>query len=229
MNTKIPKLTAVVKPSVKGPTDPRQASNSEILATAVAMNYMGASGFEAQGVYEHFQKTTHSVGAGNMEAAERMLMSQALALQAVATNLFLRASAIEDVKILQPVMQLALKAQSNCRMTLETLNEFKNPRSVAFVQQTNVAHGPQQVNNELKPVPAPKRARGKSQPNSKTNELLEAGNGSTHLDTRTAPAAAGSNRALETVGAINRPAKPRRKAEKLSKRDGARSTLESVA
>jgi len=78
---------------VPGATDPRQASTPEILAAVVAMNNMGESGFDGQGVYENFQNITHTVGTGNMEAAERMLMSQALALRTVATNLFLRASA----------------------------------------------------------------------------------------------------------------------------------------
>jgi hypothetical protein len=44
-------------------------------------------------------------------------------------------------------MRLALKAQSQCRATLETLVNIKNPRPVAFVQQANIANGPQRVNN----------------------------------------------------------------------------------
>jgi hypothetical protein len=44
-------------------------------------------------------------------------------------------------------MRLALKAQSQCRATIETLAEIKNPQPVAFVQQADVAHGPQQINN----------------------------------------------------------------------------------
>ena len=40
-----------------------------------------------------------------------------------------------------------IKAQSQCRATLETLAAVKNPQPVAFVQQANIAHGPQQVNN----------------------------------------------------------------------------------
>jgi hypothetical protein len=44
-------------------------------------------------------------------------------------------------------MRLALKAQSQCRATLETAAAMKNSQPVAFVRQANVAHGPQQVNN----------------------------------------------------------------------------------
>ena len=46
-------------------------------------------------------------------------------------------------------LRLALKAQSQCRATLETLAQIKNPPSVAFVKQANIANGPQQVNNEV--------------------------------------------------------------------------------
>lgn len=217
-------------PEPKPPNNPAMASSAEGLAASVVLGFLNPDlNLPTQGVYEEFRKRTDAVQAGSMDVPERMLMSQAMALQAVFTKLIGKAAATTDIKRLQPLMQLALKAQSNCRVTLETLNEFKNPRSVAFVRQTNVAHGPQQVNNEMTPAPEQKRARGKSQPNSKTNELIEAGNGSTHLDTRTAPTAAGSYRALETVGTVNGPKKPTRKAEKLPKRDGARSTLESVA
>lgn len=46
-------------------------------------------------------------------------------------------------------MRIALKAQNQCRATIQTLNEVKNPRSVAYVQQANISNGHQQVNNGL--------------------------------------------------------------------------------
>lgn len=232
MKGSIPTTGVCITSPGDGPANPKITTSAEALAASVVLSYMGDVGLVPQSVYEELKKRTDVAHSGNLEVAERMLMSQALMLQSVATNLFLRASNTKDIKVLQPIMQLALKAQSNCRVTLETLNEFKNPRSVAFVRQTNVANvsqGPQQVNFSAEPGRALKRARGKSQTGIKTNELLEGSNGTTHLDTRTAPAAAGSDRALEAVGAINRPAKPRRKAEKLPKRNGSRSTLEPVA
>jgi hypothetical protein len=45
-----------------------------------------------------------------------------------------------------------LKAQAQCWVTLETLAEIKNPGPVAFVQQANIANGPQQVNNGAIPA-----------------------------------------------------------------------------
>ena len=46
----------------------------------------------------------------------------------------------------QSYLRLAPKSQAQCRATLETLAEIKNPPTL-FAQQANVAHGPQQVNN----------------------------------------------------------------------------------
>ena len=100
-------------------------------------------------------------------------------------------------------MRLALKAQSQCRATLETLAEIKNPRPVAFVRQANIAHGPQQVNNGTAPPPAdPSRAGESEKP---PNKLLESRDGE-RLDTGTAGATSGIGADMEAVGAVNRPA-----------------------
>jgi hypothetical protein len=52
--------------------------------------------------------------------------------------------------------KMALKAQNQCRMTLETLSNIKNP-PVVYAKQANIANGPQQVNN------GPTRAREANQ------------------------------------------------------------------
>ena len=52
-----------------------------------------------------------------------------------------------------PTLRLALKAQSQCRATVETLAEIKNP-AVIYARQANVTTGPQQENNGV-----PSRAR----------------------------------------------------------------------
>jgi len=98
-------------------------------------------------------------------------------------------------------MRLALKAQSQCRATLETLAAIKNPTPVTFVKQANVAHGPQQVNNGP-PSEPPSRARESENP---PNELLEHTHGE-RLDFGTPKAAVGADSALATVGEVHRAA-----------------------
>lgn len=87
------------------------------------------------------------VQAGEMGRVEAMLYGQALTLQTIFTSLARKAVAQEYLKQFQVNLTLALKAQAQCRATLEALAEIKNPRSVSFVQQANIANGPQQVNN----------------------------------------------------------------------------------
>jgi hypothetical protein len=88
---------------------------------------------------------------------------------------------------------MALKAQNQCRMTLETLAAMKHP-PVVFARQANIASGPQQVNNG---VTAPRAAELKKRP----NELLEADDAE-RLDGGTAGAPGGGNRPLATVGEV---------------------------
>jgi hypothetical protein len=95
-------------------------------------------------------------------------------------------------------MKLALKAQSQCRTTLQTLAEIKNPQPVAFVKQANIAHGPQQINNGT-PSPESRVEKTQNQP----NELLEVNNGK-RLDTRKAGSTSRIDQNMETVEAINR-------------------------
>ena len=44
-------------------------------------------------------------------------------------------------------MRLALKAQNQCRATLQALVQLKQPSQTTFVKQANIAQGHQQVNN----------------------------------------------------------------------------------
>jgi hypothetical protein len=94
----------------------------------------------------------------------------------------------------------ALRAQAQCRATLETLAGIKNPQPVAFVRQANIAHGPQQVNNGRVDTDEISRAeKNKSQ----QNELLESLSDK-RLDTGAEKTTGGAHPQLETVAAIDR-------------------------
>lgn len=86
---------------------------------------------------------------GEMTRAEEMLISQAHTLDTMFNTLAQKAAANMSAGYLQATdtyMRMALKAQSQCRTTLEALSEIKNPRTATFIKQQNVA-GNQQVNN----------------------------------------------------------------------------------
>jgi len=99
-------------------------------------------------------------------------------------------------------LRLALKAQSQCRTTLETLAVIKNPAPVAFVRQANIAHGPQQVNNTAMSVAVADASRareneiGQSKQSGGGHELLQ--------DTRASTLASGIGTQMESVGEIER-------------------------
>ncbi|MDR6153877.1 hypothetical protein QF021_001966 [Acidovorax delafieldii] len=145
------------------------------------------------------------VNGNDLAAAEQMLMAQAIALNSIFAEMA-RRSALNMGDYLDATdryMRLALKAQGQCRATLETLAAIKNP-PVVFARQANIAHGPQQVNNGV----APGRTQGASahaheQTGIKSNELLEMHDGK-RLDAGAQGAAGLANPRLAAVGTVNR-------------------------
>lgn len=148
-----------------------------------------------------------AVNAGDLARAEAMLVSQAHTLDMVFNHLVLRASAQSMGSHWETYMRMAMKAQNQCRMTLATLVEMKNPQPVAFVKQANISHGPQQVNNGAELPQSLTRAGAHGEANRiEPNKLLEATHGE-WLEFGAPGATVGAHSDLETVGAVDRPAK----------------------
>ena len=130
----------------------RHASTVAVVQAAVGMepwltHSVGEPDFTA--LAEKIREQADAMHSGDMKGIESMLFAQALTLQATFTALSRRAAsnAGEYMGATDTYLRLALKAQGQCRATLETLANIKNPRPVAFVKQANIANGPQQVNN----------------------------------------------------------------------------------
>lgn len=160
-----------------------------------------SAGYEAEADFPSLMATLReqgeAVNAGDLSQVEAMLMNQATALQTVFARLVERGMGCTEIAPFEANLRMGLRAQSQCRATLETLAAIKNPSPVAFVRQANIAHGPQQVNNGM--PPSGSRA-GKSE--YRQSKLLEAQHGE-RLDTGTAGAAIGVDSNLATVGTIN--------------------------
>lgn len=137
------------------------------------------------------------VKAGDLSGVEATLVAQATALNAIFTELARRGALnmSENLNPTEVYLRLALKAQSQCRATLETLANIKNP-PVAYVRQANISHGPQQVNNG---IPVPSRAEKNE---SQQNKLLEEQHGK-WMDSGTAGAASGTDKTVASVGKID--------------------------
>jgi hypothetical protein len=146
----------------------------------------------------------------DLRSCEAVLYGQAHALQAIFVELARQAAF--QVKgegwfpNYEAHMRLALKAQSNCRATLETLAAMKNP-PVVVARQANIAQGPQQVNNGMMPAGEPRAGARKTE---KRQNKLSGGSNELLPDLRTPGAAISSDPATATVGTFDR-AKVRRR------------------
>jgi hypothetical protein len=145
-----------------------------------------------------------NVENGDLSYCEAMLVGQANALQAIFVNLARRATNQEYVKSYEMYLRLALKAQNQSRMTLETLATIKNP-PVVFAKQANINHGNgnQQVNNGT-PSPdanTPTLTGAHAGENKiPPNELLEVQHGGETLDSNATSAAIGKDKAMAALG-----------------------------
>lgn len=141
---------------------------------------------------EILDKTIAEVQSGSMKPAEAILVSQAKALDSLFMSFVTIAQKnAKNTKTLEPLMRIALKAQNQCRATIQTLNEVKNPRSVAYVQQANISNGHQQVNNG---VAGEKNQIEQNKLSGETNALLK--------NERTSQAAIQTDPKMETMGEI---------------------------
>ena len=147
---------------------------------------------------EHHKK----IKAGDLSQAENMLMSQAVALQSMFSDLALRAKSQTNLPQFQVITGLALKAQCACRATLQALGDLKYPRQATFVKQANISQGPQQVNNG-------NTRTGETE--IQQNKLIEGhDHGRTSLDSGTTPDATRGNPTMAALEPVHGPEKPRR-------------------
>jgi hypothetical protein len=212
-------------------TEARQMAESKLspvvygTASTLAWGQKSAGPIDINEAVAVIEQRATDVQAGDLSGAKAMLIAQAGALDAIFMDLSIRAAnsiKTEDGRwsfdgtTVETLLRLAFKAQSQSRATLQTLGELANPRAVAFIQQANMANGPQQVNNGSasgdKNAAANPPAHGETK--SPQSKLLErTTDGSQTLDARTARTAATRNQSVETLGAIHGSQKPRGKGK----------------
>ncbi|MCM2346109.1 MAG: hypothetical protein NDI95_05610 [Acidovorax soli] len=154
---------------------------------------------------EALRQQTKAVHKGDLRAAEAMLMNQATALQSLFVKLAETGLQANLLRQQETALRLALKAQSQCRATLETLANIKNPPLV-YAKQANVTTGPQQINNG--PQTAPTGTRKKVFAENKLKELNhEKQQG---LDTGAPSTTGGTHQGAEAMAPVHRAEKRRR-------------------
>lgn len=157
---------------------------------------------DLQGLIRMLSDQTLAVHEKNLGRGESMLVAQAHTLDAIFNNLAQRAAANAGKGYLAATdtyLKMALRAQSQCRATWEAVSAIQNPPVAGYVQQANIAHGPQQVNNAPADPGQSSRAR---KTRKQQNKLLEEKDGQ-RLDTRTTRAASQKDSAVAAVGEID--------------------------
>ena len=142
--------------------EPHELVLSPTIQSAVGIQAWGKFAGESDLalLVKDLRERTEMVVDGNTRPIEAMLFAQAMTLETIFTSLARQAAGNDTLKPFQANMMLALKAQAQCRATLEALAEIKNPRPVAFVKQANISSGPQQVNNGMQPAQQAGSAQG---------------------------------------------------------------------
>jgi hypothetical protein len=176
-----------------------------LVSNAVAsVKYSGAAFGEVDltACLTALEESVQRVHEGDLHDAEALLTAQAVSLNAVYTQLVRRATEYQDLKVVECLVRLGLKAQSQCRATLETLAVIKNPPTV-FARQANISHGPQQVNNTVSLANEPASALACAENyEAAPNKLLEAH--AERLDGEAADTTGRGDQALAPVGTLDR-------------------------
>ena len=195
------------------------AGSAEMLVGGLAANAITAVGFSRQlGELDLTEcvaalvTLTQRVKDGDLGDAESLLTAQGVVLNTIFTELTRRSlvNMGDYLDAAERYLRLALKAQSQCRATIETLALMKNPPTV-FAKQANIAHGPQRVNNG---VVQPSRAEKTI---SRPIELLEAAHGE-RMDSGETQTTGDGNQDMAPVGAVHGPPQRRRKSAVVTKR-----------
>ena len=121
----------------------------ELTNAAVVLAYKGSIAgdkIDLSDILESLQQSSEQLQSDTpLHLTENILISQAQSLNVMFCDLAIKANNQKYIDNMDKFLKLALKAQSQCRATLETLANIKNP-PIVFAKHANIAHH-QQINN----------------------------------------------------------------------------------
>ena len=150
----------------------------------------GGGDLDLTGLIDALSDQIKAVNDNDLSRCEAALTAQVHTLDAMFNAMAIRASNNlgHYPETVERYLKLALKAQSQCRTTIEALAMLKRPP--VSLKQTNIAHGHQQINNA---------SRTGETTSTKTLE----DNRGERLELGETQASIGHDPALEAVGAVN--------------------------
>ena len=167
---------------------------------AVAIEQWQQDTHDVNALVTELNRQVEAVNGGDMRRAEAMLIAQAHTLDQIFMNLARRAVKQDLLRQWEAHMRMAMKAQSQCRMTIETLATLKNPQ-VVFAKQANINNGGQQQINNGVQTGSPLARETPLEPNKL--HALEKQDGK-WLDAGAEGSASRTDQDLAAVGAVNR-------------------------
>lgn len=141
--------------------------------------------------FDGVEETLSKVKSGNLEDLESILVNQVYVLNGLFNQLVIQGKAsLSDPAVMRSLpnhpktmLNVALKAQTQCRATVQTINELKNPKKTTFIKN--------QLNNV------------KMELESRIEQLEDTEHGSKKLDRGTEAKAISINRSVEALEVIN--------------------------
>jgi len=166
----------------------------------------GIAGLDEKTIRKMLQAENGSLIAGDMSRAECMLLDQAHTLQMLMTLFTVQLIDVKHLDHLETYSRIALKAQNQCRQTIATLGELKNPKRVNFIRQQNNAVN-QQINQG-----GLKQAQNSKKPDNSANKLLDEVEHE-RMDIGSSQEAVRGYQKVEALGAVNRAENKDRKGQ----------------
>jgi hypothetical protein len=146
-------------------------------------------------LHEEIKKQVAQILGGDTSSSEIALVAQAKTLELLFNDMIRKSVTTSDIVSARFYMDMALRAQNQCRKTLLALGTLKYPPQKQVVEQQNIAIN-QQVNNGM-PINNVVLEQNRQKINS-TNELLEQHN-EQRLDSRAALKTVSINSSLEAL------------------------------
>ena len=173
----------------------QNAANAiKAMTNDVVLDKDGTTGADFNTMVNILESKNRAVSEGDLRSIEAMLLDQSHVLQSVFMIYTQKMSNSKYTENVEAYARIALRAQNQCRQTLATLVELKNPKRATFIKQQNNAVN-QQINQSQQSEILKNRQ-------SKANELFEE-IPHEQLDTGTPQASFRADQALETLGEVD--------------------------
>jgi hypothetical protein len=122
------------------------AVNHRVQIEDLTHGIKGIKGIDTDTLAGEINKHSKALASGDMSQVENMLFSMSHTLQSTFSHYLQLASATSNVNTADSLIRIALKAQNQCRQSLATLGDLKNPKRATFIKQQNNLL--QQINKE---------------------------------------------------------------------------------